>query len=627
MFLPVLGHRFAKGTALRAKMIGKGITTMKNLRISVKLMASFGAVVLLTLTMGIISINFTNHIELDYTALIDHDTKSMRDLGLVRSSLYGERSELRAMMIYVLRGNSAGVQKSAEKYRETREKTKSSMKDFSVTLQTDEGHRLFDEFAKGYEEYTGAADAFVSAATAVATDGEVLYSLLEACAEKGDTASATVDGMTESQFNNTMKNSDGLTSHSDTSIRVTVGILVAVALISVGLAIYISALITKPLSVMKDLLTQVGETGDLSFSEEQMRKVKEEAAFKDELGQSIAAFVKMIEQFAYYGTCLGEVADRNLTVKVHTLSDRDTCGVALRSMLSNLNSIFGEISESAAQVASGSSQIAQASTNLATGAGEQAATIEEFTATVTEVHRMADENTKMATDVLQDVRESGRMMQECTSEMDHMLHAMQDINEKSQHISNVIKVIDEIAFQTNILALNAAVEAARAGQHGKGFAVVSDEVRNLASKSAGAAKETAELIESSLRSVSEGNTIVAKVNDSLQAVGAISDKNAASVEKLHNGSTQQSGSMAEINTAITQLSSVVQANSATAEETAASSEEMSAQSVTLNGIVSRFKVERNAGARTAPYTPSDPDAAQNADKRDGMISLFDNDKY
>jgi methyl-accepting chemotaxis protein len=590
-------------------------------------MASFGAIVLLTLIMGIISISFTDRIEANYTELINQDTKSLSSLSLLRSSLYSERSELRAMMIYILRGDSAGAQKALESYRGMQEKMKSNIETFASTLRTDEGRSLFDKFGREYEDYMSAANAFLSI-VGTSADREVLYTDLQVCADKVEVVITTLDGMTQAQFNNTLRDSDSMSLQSLTSIRATVGILIAVVIISVCLAIYISALITKPLSVMKDLLTQVGETGDLAFSETQMRKIREEASFKDEIGQSIAAFVEMIEQFSYYGSCLKDVADRDLTVKVRTLSDRDTCGVALKNMLSNLNSIFGEISMSASQVASGSSQIAQASTNLATGAGRQAATIEEFTATVTEVHRMADENTRMATEVLQDVRESGRMMDECTSEMDRMLRAMQDINEKSQHISNVIKVIDEIAFQTNILALNAAVEAARAGQHGKGFAVVSDEVRNLASKSAGAAKETAELIESSLRSVSEGNTIVAKVNDSLQAVGSISDRNAVSVEKLHHGSTQQSGSMAEINAAITQLSSVVQANSATAEQTAASSEEMSSQSVMLNGIVSRFKVERNAGAQTAPYTPSRPDAARTEPGRDNnVISLYDNDKY
>jgi methyl-accepting chemotaxis protein len=299
-------------------------------------------------------------------------------------------------------------------------------------------------------------------------------------------------------------------------------------------------------------------------------------------------------------------------------------------MLANLNSMFGEINIAASQVASGSSQIAQASTNLATGAGEQAATIQEFTATVSEVHRMAEDNTNMATDVLKDVRESGSLMNECTNEMDRMLRAMQLIDEKSQQISNVIKVIDDIAFQTNILALNAAVEAARAGQHGKGFAVVSDEVRNLASKSAGAAKETAELIESSLHSVAEGNTIVCKVNDSLQAVGSISDRNAESVEKLYNGSISQSSSMSEINTAILQLSSVVQANSATAQETAASSQEMSAQSAMLNDVVSRFKLSEDS--RAQGWTPPGGHAkasSASADKGpESVISLSDNDvKY
>jgi methyl-accepting chemotaxis protein len=597
---------------------------MKNLKISAKLIVGFSVVVLLTLAMGVTSILFANRIDHNYSELINFDTASLNDLMRARASMYNERSELRAMMIYILRDDAEGLQKAAERYRAAADATKKSMDAYRPTLRTDKGRELIEEFDKQYADYTATAETFMTSMNSA--DDEQLLALLTNGAGKMDQATESINGMADAKYRNTMENNNELTERSVTGIRIVAGILVVVVLLSIGLAVRIAALITKPLALMRRLLVQVGETGDLAFGEDQMRAIKAEAAYKDEIAQSIAAFVRMMEQFSYYGECLGAVAERDLTVKVRTLSDRDTCGVALKHMLHNLNAIFGEISLSASQVAAGSSQIAQASTNLATGASEQAATLEEFTATVSEVHRMADENTKMATEALSDVQASGRMMGECTNEMDKMLHAMQEINEKSQHISNVIKVIDDIAFQTNILALNAAVEAARAGQHGKGFAVVSDEVRNLASKSAGAAKETAELIESSLRSVSEGNAIVDKVNDSLRAVGDIANKNAASMDKLYNGSTQQSSSMAEINTAITQLSSVVQANSATAEETAASSEEMSAQSVTLNDIVSRFKVDRNDGASwTAPASES---AAPNKGRPEDLISLFDeNDKY
>jgi methyl-accepting chemotaxis protein len=603
---------------------------MKNLKISVKLMISFGVVVFLTLIMGIASIVSTDRIEKSYTELISRDMASLNDLDLMGSSLYSERSELRAIMLCIFRDDFANAREGIEGYRIARESTNANMDAYRATLRTQEGQGLYNKLNSEYEDYSAAADAFISAAEAFlsaagAADVDALYALLQHCEDKEDVAIATVDGMTTEHLKTTQASSDALTIHSVVSIRVTIGVLIAVTLISVCLAVYISALITKPLALMRNLLTQVSETGDLTFGEEKMHRIKEEAAFKDEIAQSIAAFAGVMEQFSYYGKCLGAVADRDLTVKVRTLSDRDTCGVALKTMLTQLNTIFGEIVMSAAHVSSGSSQIAQASTNLATGASEQAGTIEELTATVTEVHGMADENTRMATEVLQDVRESGRMMGECTIEMDHMLHAMQDIDKKSQRISNVIKVIDEIAFQTNILALNAAVEAARAGRHGKGFAVVSDEVRSLASKSANAAKETAELIEGSLRSVSEGNTIVTKVHDSLRAVGAISDKNAASMEELHSGSTRQSSSMAEINTAITELSSVVQANSATAEETAASSEEMSSQSVVLNDIVSLFKVDRNAAAR--PASSVNAGAEQPRMRPESMISLSDDGKY
>ncbi|MDR1247513.1 MAG: methyl-accepting chemotaxis protein [Clostridiales Family XIII bacterium] len=603
---------------------------MKNLKISVKMMTAFGIVVILTLAMGIISIRSASGIEKSYTEMVAEDTKALSDLGAARAAIRGERSELRAIMIYAALDDSAGISKSVENYQKNKSVLKTSMDSYSTGLRTEEGLGYYSVFEKEYEDYTKAAEIFLAALDSA--ELERLYALMKDCSDEVDSSIEAIDGMEAAKFQNVQVSNDNMTKRSTAGIMITVGILIAVTVVSIGLAVFISAMITKPLGLMRDLLQQVGESGDLEFGDTQMRRIREEAAFKDEIGQSIAAFVKMMEQFVYYGKCLGMVAEKDLTVNVKTLSGKDTCGVALKNMLANLNSMFGEINISASQVASGSSQIAQASTNLATGAGEQAATIQEFTATVSEVNRMAEDNTKMATEVLKDVQESGSLMNECTNEMNRMLQAMQLIDEKSQQISNVIKVIDDIAFQTNILALNAAVEAARAGQHGKGFAVVSDEVRNLASKSAGAAKETAELIESSLRSVAEGNMIVCKVNDSLQAVGSISDRNAESVEKLYNGSTSQSSSMSEINTAILQLSSVVQANSATAQETAASSQEMSAQSVMLNDIVSRFKLSEDARAQGWTNPGSGGHAKANAapasDKPESVISLSDsNDKY
>jgi methyl-accepting chemotaxis protein len=155
----------------------------------------------------------------------------------------------------------------------------------------------------------------------------------------------------------------------------------------------------------------------------------------------------------------------------------------------------------------------------------------------------------------------------------------------------VIKVIDDIAFQTNILALNAAVEAARAGQHGKGFSVVAEEVRNLAAKSAQAAKETSDLIKDSMDKVSDGQRLTRETSENMEAVAAISVTNGESIGKITELSIHQETAISELNVKLSELVSAVQAIAATAEESAAFSEEMSAQAELLSVLVNKYKLK------------------------------------
>ncbi len=203
------------------------------------------------------------------------------------------------------------------------------------------------------------------------------------------------------------------------------------------------------------------------------------------------------------------------------------------------------------------------------------------------------EQASEADDLVRNVKETAI---DGNGQMKAMIGAMNDINESSETISKIIKVIDDIAFQTNILALNAAVEAARAGVHGKGFAVVAEEVRSLAAKSASAASETQEMIEDIIRKIGHGSKLAEETAVSLNEIVEAIDKIVSLIGSIAVASNDQATSVSQIDQAISQVSQVVQTNSATSEECAAASEELSNQVANLRTMIGNYKLlSQNSG--------------------------------
>lgn len=303
---------------------------------------------------------------------------------------------------------------------------------------------------------------------------------------------------------------------------------------------------------------------------------------------------------------------------------------ALYGIINSTSDVIRQIGASSKLVSDGSSKMSDNSTTLSQAATEQAATVEELNSSIVEISSNISANADSAGKAKVLADDCMKIVNEGNVKMTDMLHAMEEINETSSQIANIIKTIEDISFQTNILSLNASIEAARAGEAGKGFAVVAGEVGQLAGKTAEAAKNTTALIKTSLTAVENGTVMANETAKMLSKIVSETDDTAKVIDKIAAASQEQADSVKQILVGMDQISTSVQMTSGSSAECAASAEELSGQAKVLLDLVQRFKIadaasekKRKKAARAAanalksgaPAAPSAP-AAPAAEKKE-----------
>lgn len=363
---------------------------------------------------------------------------------------------------------------------------------------------------------------------------------------------------------------------------------------SVALAIFLAQHISKPLGFLAGAISGIAATGNIYLDDAAYKETKRLNKRDDEIGGISRSVGDMLAMFRSKIHSLNAVAKGDLSADINRRSPKDSVGTALAGMVESLNGMFVDIMTASGQVETRSRRLAENSGALAQGAVRQAETIGGLSGAITNIAGQTGQNADMAREAAALSGKIKVLAEKGGAKMDEMIAAVRRIDETSGAIAKVIKLIEDIAFQTNILALNASVEAARAGEAGKGFAVVAGEVRSLAAKSRAAATDTDALVEESERRAKQGVVIAEETAAAFAAIVAEVNKSAQLNGEIARSSDAQAAAITDIHKNLESINNAVQENSETAMQSAGDSRDVSGQSALLQELLTQFTLRQQS---------------------------------
>ena len=618
------------------------MNALNNLKTGVKLIGSFLIIALLTVVVGAVGIYYLRQIDAAGTKLYQNQTVPLGQLADIATSFQRIRVNLRDSILATTPEEAQGYVNSIKQLSAEIDKTSV---EYEKLIVSTEMRALYDTYQQSYQDFTPFRDQILALAQTDKKDEALAYLRGDAlaAAKAVETNIDAMEAMKVEQAGATSASNTALASQATTIMII---VLAAAVLLAVGIGILLSNSISTPLGIVTRMALALS-VGDMvrEMSEAEKDKVRQR---KDEIGMIGQAFDGLIIYMQGMGAAAATIANKDLTVSVTPKSAKDELGNAFSKMIAGLQEVIGQVADSANSVAAAAGQLASASEQsgeatsqiattiqqvalgtaqqtagvtktsgsveqmgraiegVAKGAQEQAkaiskasqvtsrisAAIEQVTSNAKAVTRDSAEAARYSRDGAKTVKETIVGMEAIRSKVGLSATKVEEMGTRSEEIGAIVETIEDIASQTNLLALNAAIEAARAGEQGKGFAVVADEVRKLAERSSLATKEIAALIKGIQKTVNEAVNAMKESASEVEAgvtransAGVVLDNILTAAESVYKQAEDAGTAAAKVSAAASELVEAVDTVSAVIEENTAATEEMAANSTELTQAI------------------------------------------